>query len=154
MQVSKPLNRKYAIALALVGMWLLSCIAVFVLVHSYDWEFFDLHGHDATTVEQIGAFYLAWTGAQLTAAGFAGMIIGSSDFAHPMRITFWTTAAYFLAFSSIRALHWPWQSLHNLDQVVPILAYLISMLSLIGFSVFAAWFMPKFYIYFQKHFAH
>jgi len=154
MQASKPLNRRFAIALALVGMWLLSCIGVVVFIHSDDWLFFGLHGHDATTIEQIGAFFLAWTAAQLPAASFAGMIIGSSDFTHPLRTAFWTVSIYYLVISAIRVFHWPWRSLHNLDQSIPVLAYLISILVLIGFSVFVAWFMPVLHKVFQKYFAH
>lgn len=32
-QMSRPLNRKFAIALALIGLWILSCLGVFVLIH-------------------------------------------------------------------------------------------------------------------------
>ena len=154
MQASKPLNRKFAIALALAGMWLLACIGVFVFIRSDDWWFSGLHGYDATTIEQIGGFFLAWTAAQFPAACIAGMIIGSSDFRHPLRTTFWTVTAYHMLLSAIRAVHWPWKSLHNLDQSVPILAYLVSILLLIGVSVFIAWFMPSFHRVFQRYFTH
>ena len=79
MQASKPLNRRFAIILALVGMWLLACIGVFIFIHPSDWWFFGLRGHDAATIGQIGAYYLARTGAQLPAAGFAGMAIAALD---------------------------------------------------------------------------
>jgi hypothetical protein len=154
MQASKPLNRKFAIALALAGMWLLTCIGVFVFIHSDNWYFFGLQGHDATTIAQIGTFFLAWTGAQLPAASFAGMMIGSSNFNHPLRTTFWTASVYYLVLSAIRAVHWPWRSIHNLDQSIPVVANLISIFLLIGFSVFIAWFMPRFHRIFQKLFVH
>jgi hypothetical protein len=154
MQASKPLSRRFAIILALMGMWLLACVGVFVFIHSSDWWFFGLRGHDATAIEQIAAFFVGWTAAQLPAACFAGMAIGSSDFNHPLRVTFWTTAVYYLVFSVFRALHWPWQSAHDLDQSVPVVAYSVSILSLILFSVFVAWFMPRFHRVFQKYFAH
>ncbi|HLX94978.1 MAG TPA: hypothetical protein VKU37_04465 [Verrucomicrobiae bacterium] len=154
MQASKPLNRKFAIALALAGMWLLACIGSFVVIRSYDWSFFGLRGYDATTIEQIGAFFVAWTAAQLPAACFAGMVIGSSGFSHPLRTTFWAVVVYYVVLSAIRAFHWPWRSLHDLNQSIPILAYLISVLLLIGFSVFVTWFMPRFHTVFQKYFAH
>jgi hypothetical protein len=154
MQASKPLNRRLAIALALVGMWLLACIGVFILLHSSDWWFFGLRGHDATTIEQIAGFFMAWTAAQLPAACFAGMIIGSSSFTHPLRVTFLTTAVYYLVFSAIRVFRWPWRSFRGLDQSVPVVAYLVSILSLILFSVFVVWFVPRFHRVFQKYFAH
>jgi hypothetical protein len=154
MKTSKPLNRKLAIALALAGMWLLACIGVFVLTHSDDWWFIGVHGYDATTIEQIGGFFLVWTAVQFPAASFAGMIIGSSDFSHPLRTTFWTVAAYHLLLSGIRALHWSWTAFHDLNQSIPVLAYLVSILLLIGVSVFIAWFMPRFHKVFQRYFAH
>jgi hypothetical protein len=88
MQVSKPMNRKFAIPLALAVMWLLACIGILIFIHSDDWLFLGLHGHDANTIEQIGLFFMAWTAAQFPAASLAGMIIGSSDFIHPLRTTF------------------------------------------------------------------
>ncbi|HEX5397917.1 MAG TPA: hypothetical protein VFY06_02590, partial [Verrucomicrobiae bacterium] len=103
---------------------------------------------------QIGAFYLAFTGAQLPAAAFAGMFIASSDFRRPLRATFWTVTAYHLVFAVISALRWPWKSAHDLDQSVPIFASLTSILILIGFSVFVAWFMPVFHKFNQNYFTH
>jgi hypothetical protein len=154
MQASKPLNRKLAIILALAVMWLFSSIGVFIFVRSDSLPFIDLHGYDAVTIGQIGGFFLGWVGSQFPAASFAGMIIGSSDFTHPLRTTFWTMAGYQLFFSAIRAIHWPWTALHGLNQSVPILAYLISILLLIVVSLFFAWFTQRFYKIFQKYFAH
>ena len=154
MRASKPLNRRFAIILALVGMWLMGCIGVFLLIHSSDWWFFGLRGHEATTIEQIAGFFIAWTAAQLPAACFAGVVIRLSDFTHPLRVTFWVTAVYYLVFTVIRAFHWPWQSFHDLDQSVPVVAYSASIISLILFSVFMVWFTPRFHRVFQKYFAH
>ena len=150
---SNPLNRRLAVFLALASKYLLSCIGVYYLIHYNDWSFFPgFHGHDATTIIQIGAFYLAYTGAQLPAAAFAGMFIASSDFRHPARTTFWTVAAYHLVGAVISAVRWPWISAHDLDQSVPIIASLISILILIGFSVFVTWFMPVFHRFNQRYF--
>src|ERR1017187_6732001 len=124
MQASKPLNRKLAIILALAVMWLVSVIGAIIGSHSVSLWFIgiDLHGYDAVTIGQVGSFYLAWVGCQFPAVSFAGMIIGSSDFAHPLRTTFWTMVGYHLLFSAIRAVHWPWTAFHDLDQSIPILA--------------------------------
>ncbi len=135
-------------------MWLLACVGVFVLVHSDRWWFIGLDGYDATTIGQIGAFYLGWTGAQLPAAGFAGMIIGSSDFPHPLRTTFWTASGYHLVLSAIRAARWPWRELPDLDQSIPVLLYVVSTLLLVGVSVSLAWLMPRWHKAFQRYFAH
>ena len=143
MQASKPLNRKLAIVLALVGMWLLACIGILFEIHSGDWLFLGLHGHDANTIEQIGLFFMAWTAAQFPAAYFAGGIIGLSNFTHPLRTTFWTMAGYQLFFSVIRAVQWPWMKVPDLDQSIPVLAHLISAFLLIGNSVFSTWLMLK-----------
>jgi hypothetical protein len=138
---SKPINRRLAIVLALASLWLASIVGVFCLIHFNDWFFLGLHGHDTTTIKEIGAYYLALTGAQLTAAFLAGAIIGSSDFKRPFRTTFWIVFVYHLVLSVIRAFHWPWISVQDLDQRVPIIAYTLSILLLIGFSVFSAWYM-------------
>jgi hypothetical protein len=54
-------------------------------------------------------------------------------------------AGYQLVMSVIRVVRWPWKQFHDLDQSIPILAYLASMVLLIGFTVFLAWFMPRFH---------
>lgn len=148
MKSSKPLNHGFAIALALAAMWLLGMIGVFVLISPNAWYYIGLQGHDAATIEQIGAFFVAWTAAQLPAVCLVGMIIRLSDFARPLRTTFWTMASYELIFTAIRATHWPWSRLHNLDQSIPVLAYLLSSFSLIGAGVFFAWLMPRWHKFF------
>jgi hypothetical protein len=152
-QTYKSLNRRFAIIFALVCLWLLTCIGVFIFIAPHNWLFFDLHGYDESTIGQIGGFFLAWTAAQLPAASVAGMVIGSSDFSHPLRTTFLTVTAYYLLLSTIRVFHWPWNSLKSLDQSIPCLAYLVSLLLLICVSVFFAWVMPRFSKVFQNHLA-
>jgi hypothetical protein len=154
MQASKSLNRRVAIVLALVSMWLASNVGVVVYFHLHDWWFFDLHGFDIVTIGQIGGFFLAWAAVQFPAASIAGMIIGSSDFSHPLRATFWTMAFYHLLLSVIRAFRWPWRFFQDLDQSIPVLAYLMSVLLLVGISVFFAWFMPRFHGFVQRRSAH
>jgi hypothetical protein len=154
MKASKPLNHKFAIALALAAMWLLAVSGVFVLIRSDAWYFIGLRGHDAITIEQIGAFFSAWTAAQIPAVCMAAMIIRSSDFVRPLRTTFWTLAAYELLFTLIRSAHWPWSRFHDLDQSIPVLAYLLSSLTLIGAGVFFAWLMPRWHKIFQRYFTH
>jgi hypothetical protein len=154
MQESKPLNRKLAIILALAVMWLLSVTGVVIVSHSASMGFVDLHGYDAVTIEQVGSFYLVWIGSQFPAASFAGMVIGSSDFTHPLRTTFWTVAGYHLFSSAIRSIHWPWTAFPDLDQSIPVLAYLISTLCLIGVSLFFVWFKPRFHRVFQNYCGH
>jgi hypothetical protein len=143
MQASKPLNRRVAVILALTGMWFLASIGVFLLLHTGEWVFIGLRGCDAITIGQIGGFFLAWFAAQIPAACFAGMIISSSDFSRPLRVTFWTMVVYHLLFSIIRAFRWPWGAFHDLNQSIPVLACLISVLLLIGVSVLFAWFTPR-----------
>lgn len=154
MQASKPLNRKLAVILALAIMWLLSVIGVIIVSHSVSLGFVWLHGYDVATIGQVGSFYLVWVGSQFPAASFGGIIISFSDFTHPLRTTFWAMAGYQLFFSAIRAFHWPWTAFQELDQSIPILAYLISILFLIGVSVFFAWFTPKYHKFWQRYFAH
>ena len=151
---SRPLSRKLALPLALAGTWLLTSVGVFLFLHSDQWWFIGLGGYDAATIGQIGTFYLCWAAVQLPAAAFLGMIIGSSDFTHPLCITFLTAVGYHFFFSAIRAARWPWTALHGLDQSIPVLAYLVSTALLIGVSVFHAWLMPKWYKLGQRYFGH
>ena len=150
MQASNPLNHKFAIALALVAMWLLANIGILFLIHTDDWWFLGLHGHDENTIKQIGLFFMAWTVAQIPAASSAGMIIGSSDFIHPLRTAFWTMISYQLLFSAIRVVHWPWMRAPNMDQSIPVLAHLISAFLLIGVSVLFTWLTPRFHRAFSR----
>ena len=140
--------------LALAAMWLLSVIGVLFVSHSVNLGFVSLRGYNAVTIGQVGSFYLVCAGSQFPAASFGGMIIGSSDFAHPLRTTFWAMAGYHLFFSAIRAIHWPWTAFHDLDQSIPALAYLISILFLIGVSLFFAWFKPRFDKVVENYFSH
>jgi hypothetical protein len=66
----------------------------------------------------------------------------------------WTTAGYHLFFSAISAFRRPWAPVHDLDQSIPILAGLVSTLSLIGVGVFFAWQMPGWHKVFQRYFTH
>jgi len=137
----KLLNHKLAIFIALAGMWLLACAGVFAFIHSSQWWFIGILGA-TNTIWQTVTFYLAWTGVQLPAAAFAGVIIGSSGFAYPLRTTFLTVGIYHLFFSVLRVASWPWTTVNGLDQWVLIMTYLASMLLLIGVGVLAAWLMP------------
>lgn len=151
MQPPKPLNRRFAIVLALVCMWFGSSTGLTIVFRIQDWWFIDLHGYDLITLGQIGAFFMAWMAAQIPAAALVGVIIGSSDFKHPLRATFWTIASYEVVLSIVRGFRWPWGAFHDLDQSIPVLAYLISLFLLIGVSVFFSWFTPRFHAFVQRH---
>ena len=154
LKASKPLNRRVAIVLALACMWLLSSIGWVISFHLSDWWFLDLHGYDLITIGQIGGFFLVWMAAQIPAASATGMIIALSDFAHPLRTVFWTMTSYELVLSIVRAFHWPWWGFHDLDQSIPVLCYLISVLLLIGTSIVFTWFSPRFHAFVQRYSAH
>ncbi|HXC37212.1 MAG TPA: hypothetical protein VNV43_15150 [Candidatus Acidoferrales bacterium] len=136
MRTRKPLNRRFAIALAVTTMWIGSSVGFLLGFHSGDWYFIFLRGYDLNTIGQIGAFFLAWFAVQIPGAYLAGSAIAASDFRHPLRVTFWTMTCYHAVFSIIRAFHWLWRAFPDLDQSIPVLFYLISVLSLIGVSVF------------------
>ncbi len=134
--LSKPLSRKLAIPLALAGMWVATVVGVYWYIASSPLGFIGLRGYDVTTIAQIGAIYLGWTGAQLTGAYIAGFVLASSDFTHPLRTTFWIMTCYHLFFGAIQAVRWPWTAIKGLDQSIPILAELFSRVLLIGAGVF------------------
>lgn len=149
MQAAKPMDRKLAVGFALAGYWLLSTAGVY-------WEFRPRpvtlesliiippgHSHDGWVVARILAFYIQWSGAQITAAFTAGVVLSLSDFVRPLRVTFLTMAAYHLVFFAISLVRWPWLKIPDLDQWVPALCELIARLHLIAWSMFAVWFWKK-----------
>jgi hypothetical protein len=154
MKPFNPIRQRLAIILALASLWLLSCIGVFLDIHSTDWLFLGLHGHDATTVKEVGLFFSAWASAQFPAAFVAGAFIGLSDSHHPIRTTLWTVGTYQVVSSLVRAFRWPWWSIQDLDQSIPIIAYIISILLVTGFCVFSAWVTVMFRWVVERYFTH
>lgn len=153
MQASKPINRILAILIALAGMWLLACAGVLILGRVDHWWFVGI-GNSYARLQQIVGSYLAWTGAQLPSAAFAGLIIGSSSFSHPLRVTFLTVLTYHLFFIAIYLPHLGWTDIQGSEQFTLILAHLASTLLLVGASVIVAWLMPMWHKVFERYFRH
>lgn len=162
-----PLSCKMAIPLAVVGMWCFSfagiCVLVkFILVPPNQWWFRWIIGILGTTwvrhpIWSIVPFYLAWTGVQLLGSGFAGIVIGLSGFARPLRTTFSTVTIYYALLSVLRVIICPWTEFHDIAPLayfVTLMVYLLSTLLLIGSSVLVAWFMPRYYLFFQRPSSH
>jgi hypothetical protein len=138
----RPLKRKIAILAALSVMWLGGGIGLWLLHRDGGWDFILLNGHDIGTVAQIGAYYLARVAAQLPSVGIAVMIIGMSDFKHPVRIACVTVLGYHGVMTVIRLLFGrAWPSVPSLDQRVPALAELAQLGLLVVLAGFVTWFM-------------
>lgn len=134
----KPLNRKLAIFLVLLILWLVGSIGL-VLIHFQRWHFFLLAGHDTWPITQIGGYYLARVGAQLPALGLAAIIIGLSDFRRPVRAACFTALIYYGTMTLIRLARQPWTAAPNLDQRIPILAEVAQLILMVAFAGFFTW---------------
>jgi hypothetical protein len=148
MQPSKQLKRILAIVIALAGMWLLAlggrvALYYFVIRHlgDYQWWFMCL-GNPYAEVHKIIVCYLGWIIAQLPAAAFAGLIIGLSSFSHPLRATFWIVLTYQLFLTAIYLPDLGWLDIQGSQQLTLMLAYFVSLFTLVGVSIFVAWLTP------------
>jgi len=135
----KPLNRKLAIFLAVVVMWLVGGIGLGLMHSVYHWDFLLLGGYDAGTLGQIGGYYLARVGAQVPALGFAAIIFGLSDFRHPVRTACLTTFASEGIMTAIRLVRHSWAVAPDLNQSIPVLAEVAQLLLMVAFIGFSAW---------------
>jgi hypothetical protein len=137
-----------AIVIALAGMWLLAlggriALYYFVIRHlgDYQWWFMCL-GNPYAPVQQIVVCYIGFIIAQIPAAAFAGLIIGSSSFSHPLRATFWILVTYQLFLTAIDLPDLGWLDIQGSQQLTLMVAYFISLLTLIGVSMFVASLTP------------
>lgn len=136
----KPLDRRLAITLSVVVMWIVGGLGHWLLHSSQHWYFVLLNGYDAVTLGQIGSYYLARVGAQLPALGLAVIVIALSDFRHPVRTSCLTTFAFHGISTAIRLVRRPWSAMPDLDQSIPILAELAQLTLLVMFIGLIAWF--------------
>ena len=135
-----PLNRRLTLILAVGAMWLLGGLGISVLHRSAHWFFVGLDDYDATTLVQIGAYYFACVGAQLPALWTAAVIIGLSDFAHPVRTACFATLGLQGALFVARLVLWRWSPVApGLNPSTPLLAELAYVALLVAHEVFLAW---------------
>src|ERR1039458_6585455 len=79
MTMTPPIKQRSAVIAAIVGMWLLASLGVFIVIRTGHWSIFPSDDKSAT-IAQVGAFYLAFFGAQLPAIAFVAFIISRSAF--------------------------------------------------------------------------
>ncbi len=137
-----------AIVIALAGMWLLALggrlgLYYFVIRHlgDYQWWFMCLVNPYAE-VHKIIVSYLGWIIAQVPAAAFAGLIIGSSSFSHRLRAAFWIVLTYQLLLTAIYLPDLGWLDIQGSQQLTLMMAYFVSLFTLVGVSMFVAWLTP------------
>src|SRR2546426_4973822 len=75
-----PLNRRFALVLAFLSLWLVGALGSLLLS---GWQFVGLDD-DANAVFQVGLFYLARAAALLPSATLAGIIFAKSKFSRPV----------------------------------------------------------------------
>src|SRR4051812_48208126 len=134
-----PLNRKLALFLAVLVMWLVGGIGL-GLMHSHGWHFLLLGGYDIGTLGQIGGYYFARLGAQVPALGLAAIIIGLSDFQRPVRTACFTAFSYYGIATAIRLVRRPWAVAPDLDQSIPALAEVAQLFLMVASIGLLTWF--------------
>jgi hypothetical protein len=139
----KPLNRKLAIFLAVIIMWLVGGIGLVIMHSIHPWNFLLLDGYDVGTLGQIGGYYLARVGTQVPALGFAAIIIGRSDFRHPIRTACLTAFAYQGIMTAIRLVKQPLAVAPDLDQSIPVFAEVAQLFLMVVFIGFFTWFFVR-----------
>jgi hypothetical protein len=140
----KPLNRRLAIFLSVLLMWLVGGIGLWLMHSSYHWSFLLLGGYDIGTLGQIGSYYLARVGAQLPALALAAGVIGISNFQRPVRTACFTAFGVHGILTAIRLARNLWSVAPDLDPSIPILAELAQLSLLVVFigliTRFLIWF--------------
>jgi hypothetical protein len=121
-------------------MWILGGIGLGLMHSAYHWWFFGLGGYDVVTLGQIGGYYLARASAQTPAIALAAMIIGISQFRHPVRTACLTAFVFEGIKTVISLVRNPWSVAPNLNQSIPVLAELAQLIWLVAFIGFFTWF--------------
>ena len=94
------LEKRKAVIVAVIGLWLLACSGVFIVLHTGDWYFMPSIDRSLVTA-QIGWLYFAMFGGQLPAVAFVAFIIHSSKFRHPLLVAGLVTMIYQLMMFTI-----------------------------------------------------
>ena len=105
--MTPPIKRRSAVVTAVVGMWFLASLGVFIVSRTGHWFVFPSDDR-ATTIAQLCGFYLAFFGAQLPAIAFVAFIISRSAFRHPVLLAGLVTFINQLVRFAILVVRWPW----------------------------------------------
>jgi hypothetical protein len=98
--MTRQLEKRSAVIVAVIGLWLLACLGVFMVLHATDWYFISTKDRSLMTA-QIGWFYFAMFGGQLPAIAFVALVVDSSKFHHPVLVAGLLTMIYQLAMFAI-----------------------------------------------------
>ncbi len=140
----RRLSRKTAILLAVLAMWILGSIGLGLMNWADHPWFLELRGYDVRTLGQIGGYYLERVGAVTPGIGLAAMIIGISQFRHPVRTACLTAFVFEGILTVIRLVRNPWSVVPNLNQSIPVLAEIAQLILLVAFIGFFTWFFIRF----------
>lgn len=137
-----PIKQRIAVITAFVGMWLLASLGGFMVIRTGDWSIFTSDDRSATIV-QIGAFYLAFFGAQLPAIAFVAFIISRSAFRHPVLVVGLVTFIYQLVRLAINVARWPWSHASGIEWWVPVGFDLTGIVVLALLAMVMAWMIRR-----------
>lgn len=146
--LKKPLKPIYAIILAVLAMWLIGVIGVFVLVHCGDISFFFPPKNDKYTnlsIAWVLLFYMSYLAARLPAAFAGGSVIALSRFKYPIIVSFLVSFIFHTALLGSRMIFagHSWDEYTNLTGIspnIPVYAELSSVFLLACASVVMTWF--------------
>jgi len=139
--LNAPLNRRLALILALLSLWLVGALGSLLLS---GWQFVGLDD-DANAIFQVGLFYLARAAALLPSATLAGIILAKSKFARPVLAAFLTVAGNHAASLVLRAaFRWPWSAVPGVSAIIPVAGELVSIFLLAACGALSAFCVVKF----------
>ncbi len=82
-KMTLPLEKRAAVFVALLGLWVLACLGVFIVTTVGAWALIPSDNRSLMTA-YISGFYLANCAAQLPAVTFVALVVSNSSFRHPI----------------------------------------------------------------------
>jgi hypothetical protein len=140
--MTPPIKQRSAVIAAIVGMWLLASLGVFIVIRTGHWSIFPSDDKSAT-IAQVGAFYLAFFGAQLPAIAFVAFIISRSAFRHPVLVAGLVTFIYQLVRFTIHVARWPRSRASDIEWWVPVGFDLAGIIVLALLVMVMAWMLRR-----------
>ena len=126
-------------------MWLLPYVGYFIISRFDQWWWIGF-GNPYVSWQKIAISHFEWTGAQLPAAAFAGLIVGLGGFRHPLRVGFWTVVVFQLFFIAVHLPDLGWVDIQGSEHATLMLAHLSSVFMLAGTGLFVAWLLVRRYV--------
>lgn len=118
--MNSTLKHAHVICIACLGMWLLSCVGVFLVVHFGNWWFFLPSENTSANWLQFGGFYIAYFAARIPSAYFVALVISKSEFKHPVQVASYVVTGVETVRLAIQLFRNPWLTADLRDWWMPL----------------------------------